>query len=297
MLLFVMPDSYNFKLAFRGEQIDNSVDAFEAANTILATSQAFQEVAGILTNSDAKETIKININAFQKGSFITDFLVTTPVPIGALPLITPVIPTIVEVGKNVMSTLKTFIEIRKALKGKPPQEVRPLPNGSINIVTKVNGDNNNITFNVSAGDFRALQDKAVIKNIAKAVEPLVKSDSPLEEIAIYEEGDSGTSIVMNKDDAQYLKETDTFQTVPDITYKGTVSKIDTKARSGYLDIQSKRLAFTYPKDLPQEQFEIMIESLKTKIQVYLAGTVTMDYSANPRTMNIIKVERDVTLFS
>ena len=38
-------DFYKFKLGFKGKLIENSVDAFDVANTILATSQSLQELA------------------------------------------------------------------------------------------------------------------------------------------------------------------------------------------------------------------------------------------------------------
>src|SRR5690606_37842855 len=99
---------------------------------------------------------------------------------------------------------------------------------------------------------------------------------------------------------KFMKKDETnedFQTLPNVKYKGTISKIDTKARSGYIDVQSKRLPFIYAKNLPQEKFEILVYSLRTRVQLYLIGEVTMDYEANPKSMSVTDIESDSTLFS
>jgi hypothetical protein len=62
MINKVDQDFYKFKLSFKGRLVENSVDAYDVANTILATSAILQEISKILYGEEA--AIKININAF-----------------------------------------------------------------------------------------------------------------------------------------------------------------------------------------------------------------------------------------
>jgi len=94
----------------------------------------------------------------------------------------------------------------------------------------------------------------------------------------------------------YLASEDEMQIIPEIKYKGTVSKIDTKACTGFIDLHSKRVSFEYPKELPKDQFDILVDSLRNKIQIYLTGSVEMDLESNPRKILVAKVDRDEVLF-
>jgi hypothetical protein len=142
-------------------------------------------------------------------------------------------------------------------------------------------------------DFRTVQSNTIAKNATKAVQPLTKPDSLLEEIDL--SSDHNIKIDITKEAAPYIEENDNFQTLPSVKYKGIISKIDTKARSGYIDSGSKRLPFTYPKTLKHEQCAILVESLKRKIQVYLIGAVTMDFESNPKSMVVGNIESDIKL--
>jgi len=139
-----------------------------------------------------------------------------------------------------------------------------------------------------------IQSNTVAKNAAKAVQPLIKTDNLLEEIDLF--SDDKIKIEIPKEIAPYIETDDNFQTLSAVKYKGIISKIDTKARSGYIDIGAKRLPFIYPKTLKHGQFVILAESLKQKIQIYLIGDVTMDFESNPRSMFVTKVESDIKLF-
>lgn len=289
-----MDDYYKFTLSFKGQLVENSVDAVDVANTIMATSQALYEIASIHYGNEVDEILKININAFERGSLHADFLTFIEQTAAVVVPLLPEINQGLTLGKTIVSTLKTFINVRKGLEGKAPSKIVAQQDGSINIV----GGTNN-TFNITLNDLRTLQNKTVIKSVGKMMEPLMSDESLLESISLQETGESGTPEILKvtKEEAMYLKSDQDFQTITNVTYKGTVSKIDTKTRSGYLTIGQKRLSFNYSKNLPQNKFEILAESLKLQVQIYLIGDVTMDYESNPRTMILSDVQEDMKLFS
>lgn len=281
-------DSYKFNLAFKGQLVENSVDAFDVANTILATSQILNELAEIRYGNNAKEQIQININAFKQGSLKTDFIILArDLGVIATPLI-PVATNIYEIGKNVLSGYKTIIAIRKILKGKPPKSIKQIAGTKIEFTSF-----DNSKMEVNYYDLRGVQSRTVQTNLAKIGQTLSKEGSLIDEMDIVDV--ENESFVIKKEDAPYLAPLEESQLLPEIKYKGTVSKIDTKARSGYLDISNKRLSFTFPADLPEEQFIFLVESLKRKIQIYLVGSVLMDFENNPEKMQVTKVESDLKL--
>lgn len=286
-----MSDHYKFSLTFRGQLVENSVDAYDLANTILAVSQALNHISEIHYGPKDRDRIRINISAFKQGSLVNDFLIYI-VQQGAgafLPLL-PLAPQAVEVGKAMLGSLKMFMEIKSALKGKPPRKVVHQQNGTV----EIHGDNNYVV-NISNNDFRALQDKAVSKSVAKIAAPLNKADSCISELAISEQ--QNEIFTVSKDKAQYLMDTDQVQTLPKVKYKGIVSKIDTKACSGFLTLGSNRLSFNYdPVQIIQEKFTLLVDSLRDQIQIYLEGEVTMDYEGKPRLLVLSDVLPDETLF-
>jgi len=103
-------------------------------------------------------------------------------------------------------------------------------------------------------------------------------------------------IEIDEHDATYLRSSESVQNLDSIKYKGIISKIDRKANSGYLDVGSKMIPFNYSQELHQDKLDILIESLRTKIQVFVIGSVTMDYESNPKHMFIVDVESDNKLF-
>lgn len=284
---------YKFQLSFKGKLVENSVDAYDVANTILATSNILQEIAEIKFGTATSDKIKINIHAFKEGSLVTDFILhNLDTMVTTAPALIPMTNTIFTTGKDILTTFKTYLDIKKALKGEQPAEIKALSGNKFEL--KVNGDNNNVTFQVNAQDLRVLQSKTIEKNTEKIVQPLTKPDSLIEEIEFTPEEVEPMEI--NKEEASYLGYSETVQTLDKVKYKGVISKIDTKANSGYIDIGSKRLPFNYPQELAQDKFDILIESLRTKIQVYVIGSVTMDYESNPKQMLIFDVESEIKLF-
>ena len=191
----------------------------------------------------------------------------------------PLVGEIYSVGSSILKGYKAVVEIRKILKVKTRSIV---PVGDTNL--EITGyDNTKIVINYN--DFRAVQSKTISRNLAKIAQPLTKDSTLLDQIAVIAE-DQEESFVITKDDTKYLDQLEETQVLPEIKYKGIVSKIDTKASSGYLDISSKRLAFTFQNNLPEEQFAILIESLKRKIQIYLVGSVVMDFQNHPSSMEV-----------
>lgn len=285
-----MEQDFKFKLSFKGELIENSVDAFDVANTILAFSQSLHELADIKYGEDYSESIKININAFSKGSLNTDFLIFVDqgkdIALGLLPIAT----NTVNVGKEVVSAYRTYVDIKKMLKGKKPKKIEVAADNSVKIIAY-----DNAVININYNDLRALQSKTLAKNIAKVVQPLSKEDSLISEISVSADSEIMSSV--NKEESNYLENGEDFQVVSQVKYKGIISKIDTKANSGYINLGAKRLPFSYRKDLSQEEFELLVESLRKKVQIYILGDVNMDYESNPRSMMVDKVQSDFTLFN
>jgi hypothetical protein len=192
-------------------------------------------------------------------------------------------------GKAILGAYKDFIEVKKILKGKEPKEIKPIDQFNFQITA-----DNGSTINLNIDGLRILQSRTINKNATKAVSPLIKEGSLLNEIDIMAPDEE--DLVITKDDSQYIRETEGSQSLERIKYKGIISKIDTKAGSGFIEIRSKRLSFYYDESLPKEKFALLVESLRSKIQIYLIGSVIMDYENNPLNMKVVDVESDITMF-
>ncbi len=286
-------DVYKFHLSFKGQLVENSVDAFDVANTILATSYALQEVASVKLGEEAAKNLRLNVAAFKEGSLISDFLYYMAPPMVAVaPQLMPIAQNVIEASKTVLDGFETFARVRKLLKGQPPKEVRVVENG--NVVIQIADAHAPITINMS--DFRLLQSDAMAKYAAKATQPLRDKESLLERIEIAGDTDRTLDISINKEEASYFEPTSAFQTLPQVRYKGEITKLDSKVRSGYVSIGARRIPFTYSADLPHGKYIILAESLKQHIQIVLVGEVTMDYESNPRSILVSDVESEIKLF-
>ena len=190
---------YKFRLSFRGELVENSVDAFDVANTILATSFALQEIAKTKLGEKEANNLSLNISAFKEGSLTSEFIyhfaniVSTALPFA------PLAPDIIKTGSAVLGGLKSYLDIKKLLKGKPPESVKAIGGNKIEI--NVSGTNNKVV--ISNSDFSLLQSKTLAKNIAKAYQPLLKENTPIETIEI--EGVKIKEIGVNREEAAYLE--------------------------------------------------------------------------------------------
>lgn len=282
---------YRFRLFFKGQLVENSADAFDVASTIIATTQSLQEIISIRYGDEASKSIKLNINAFREGSLNSDFILFFETASNAVVPLIPIASNVYDVGKTVISGLSTYIAVKKLLKGKPPKKIQAINGGQeFKIIA-----NDNATININSYDLRGLQSKTLAKSTSKAVQPLTKESSLLEEIGI--ESDEDTFLV-NKEESRYIISTEETQDIENVKYKGTISKIDRKACSGFLDLgPKKRLGFNFPTDLDQKKFHLLVASLETRIQIYLIGNVIMDYESNPSSMNVIDVKSDIDLFS
>lgn len=289
-------NSYSFDLHFDGQLVENSADAFDVANTIIALSTAIQQIVRIKYGDDASKQVSLNINAFKEGSLKTQFLMllnddaTRQQLIDAAQMYAVPVFTI---GKETLSVLSDFISVRTWLKGKKPKRVVPDMLG--NTYTIYASDNSTVTIN--SDSFKALQDKTISRNIAKAVEPLEKEGSELESLSV--DANGVNPIHVNRGEAKYIRNgEDELQQIDSMHLKGTVTKVDTKVRSGYVNLGStgkKRVSFTYPSTLSQDEFDILVTSLRTGVQVYLIGSVDMDMEGLPRAIDIASVEEDEKL--
>lgn len=286
-----MQDVYRFQLSFKGQLVENSVDAFDVANTILATSLSLQEIATLKLDKNTAQELKLNIGAFKEGSLVSEFVYyMVPTAIAAAPVLVSATPQILEASRVVIDGLRTYVDVKKLLKGKKATSVKAVDGGQ-NITITV-GDNSSVTINYN--DYRALQSQTLSKNVAKMTQPLRKEDSLLDEINLIASSDNSFNI--KKDEAQYFVSDDLLQTVSEVRYRGVVTKIDSKVRSGYISVGSKRIPFTFPENLSNEQFIILAESLKRQIQIILIGEVSMDFESNPRSISITGVESELQLF-
>ena len=285
--------SYRFDLSFKGQLVENSVDAFDVANTILATSYALQEIAITKFGEENTKLLKLNISAFKEGSMVSEFMYHFASLARDVAPLFPLSGDIIKTGTTILDGLKTYIDIKKLLKGKPPESAKAIEGGKVELHINVNGNNNKIIIDYS--DFGLLQSPTLAKNVAKATQPLRKEDTSIEQIDIGPT-DVKNLIDITKEDALYLDSNESFQVLPDITYKGMVTKIDSKVRSGYINLGKRRIAFTYSPELTNEEFIILVESLKRKIQIFLIGQATMDYEGNPRSIAVRKVGSEITLF-
>jgi len=284
-------DYYRFDLSFNGDLVENSVDAFDLANTIIAISQSLNQISSI-KYEHLEEKIKINVNAFKGGSFISEFLIFLE---QSRDLVTPFIPIALngyQIGKDILSTLDTYIKVRKTLKGKPPSKVVHTNEG----VTIYASDNAKVTVNHI--DFRAIQDTRIAKNIDKAIQPLLKPESEIKDISLTDQEKKVISV--NRNEAEYLRENQIFQEIDNHVLKGTVTKIDRKTLAGFLtlgDVKTgKRVSFTFSGDLAEDKFHFLITSLEKKVKIYIRGKLKTDYESNPRHIDVTDVRQDEDLF-
>lgn len=280
---------YRFQLFFKGQLVENSADAFDVASTIIATTQSLQEILSIRYGDEAVKDIKLNINAFKEGSLVSDFILFFD---QARDIATPLIPVTehaLEVGKSMLEGFNTYVKVKKLLKGKSPKKIQALDDGTKFEVTA----SDNTTIIINNYDLRGLQSKTLAKSTAKAMQPLIKDMSLLEEIGLR---DGESVLTVNKEESSYIVNSEETQAIEGVKYKGTISKIDTKAHSGFLDLGTRRLGFTFPREINATQLHILVSALESRIQIYLVGNVTMDFEGNPSTMNVTKVESEVTLF-
>lgn len=282
---------YRFQLFFKGQLVENSVDAFDVASTIIATTQSLQEIISIRYGEEASKDIKLNINAFKEGSLISDFILFFDQAKESSVALLPIVSSVYDVGKTVIDGLSTYIEVKKLLKGKKPRSVQSIEGGRKFEITA----NDNATIIINNYDLRALQSKTLAKNAAKAVQPLLKESSLLSEIGISTESEK-ENIVVNREEAPYIVLGEETQALEGVKYKGTISKIDTKACSGFLDFGSKRLGFTFVKNISEKDMHILVTSLEKRIQIYIIGNVTMDFEGNPSSMAVTGIESEVNLF-
>lgn len=289
-MLHAYNDYYKFNLTFKGDLVENSVDAFDLANTILAISQALNQISSIKYESTSSK-VKINVNAFSRGSFISEILIYVEQGKDLIVPLFPILGTGYKIGKDILSSLKMYLDVRQMLKGRPPSKVEHNNDGVV-----IYGNNTQIF--VTHNDFRVIQDKSVSKSLDKAVQPLLKDDSEINEVSITENGQDIASV--DRQAAQYLRENESFQTINNFKIKGLVTKIDTKTCKGFLNLgdirTGRRISFSFQLSLPKEKLHILIESLESKIKIYLHGQSVMDYEGNPRSIDVIDITQDEDLF-
>ena len=159
-------NSYKFQLSFKGNLVEHSVDAYAVANTILATSLALNRISELKFNDELKDTLRININAFKQGSFISEFLIYLPQTIdpGLVAVLFPKVEEGYRIGKEILQTLGLVIAVRKKWMGEKPKEVRHNEDSSITIT-----GSNNVVINIAARDLSYVQDSRLGENIKKMV--------------------------------------------------------------------------------------------------------------------------------
>lgn len=293
-------DLYKFELVFDGKLVENSADAFDVANTIIALTNTTREMVRVKYGDDASKQVTLNINAFKEGSLKTQFLLMLTEPnVHTIPLISATAVggfKAYKVGKEAIGMVKDYVSVRKWLKGKKPTKVEASPTGDTYTIYATNSQ---ITINKDS--FKALQDRTIQKNMDKVVQPLEKEGSELESLSIRtdEDTEEKPSIIVARSEAKYIRRGDEeLQSIDKMRLKGVVTKIDTKVRSGYLNLgsmTSKRVSFNFSKKLPHEQFEILILSLKTQVQIYVIGVVEMDMEGRPCAVDIVEIEEDEKL--
>lgn len=285
-------DIFEFELGFKGQLVENSVDAFDVANTILALSTAITQICEI-NYGEGNEAIKVNINAFKKGSLITDFLVYVKdgLPYSPIPIFDG--KKALDIGKNILDTIKVFVEVKTLLKGNKPKSVKSVGDKLIQIIAE---DNSNV--NITINQYKSLQDKTIAKNLEKAFLPLTVEGNEIEsiEIATNDIKDFET-IKIDQANSRFMKTNEDSQNLPNMKHRGYISKMDTKTRSGYLTIGQKRVPFNYPKTLHNIEFELLVQSLKEKMLIYLVGDTEMDFEANPKFITAKTISTDKDLFN
>ncbi len=278
-------NKYTFKLSVKGDLVENSVDALDLANTIIATSQVLSEISKIEYGEGSKK-VKININAFQQGSLLTEFLIyMTEDPAKTLALGA----TTVLAGEKMLDILLKVIKVKKELKGKSPKKISQADNG-VNFEIHT-GDNSVVV--VDSSGIQALQNRSINKNLDKVFKPLQNENTQISSIDFITENET---IATNRKESEYMLPIESYQNVDDVTYKGFVSKLDSKVRSGFLSIGSSRISFTYDDQLSKEEYYILCSSLRTKVKIVVKGDAVMDYEGNVKSIVVNKILNDETLF-
>ncbi len=290
-------DNYRFDLTFDGELVENSADAFDVANTIMAVSSLIQEVVSLEHGEETAKKVSLNINAFKEGSLKTQFLFlySDPTTLQAQALvIAGTTWGAIKYGRQALGVVKDVVNARKWLKGRKPDKIEAKPGGDTYVI---HANNSKLTINKTV--FKALQDKAVAKNLDKAIEPLEKEGSQLESLSITGEDEKKPLIQISKAEAKYVKRGDEeLQTIDKMRLKGVVTKIDTKVRSGYINLGNmgaRRVSFSYSKGFDSKQFDILVQSLRSRVQIYVKGAVDSDMEGHPKSIDIIEADEDEKL--
>jgi hypothetical protein len=282
-------------LVFEGKQLNHSVDVYELADTLIAFSRVIEDIAilNYIGENNKDQSIRINVNAFQGGSFKTLFDLSLQ---DLLPIATTTAQIVANNPKEtldaIVGTVKNVFALKKFLEGKPA--VKYLINGGTNTFNVFNISGGQTTIDLST--FRSIQDRQINENMRKMVEPLSR-ESAIEDIHI---DDDGQKIIdVQKQQYTYFQPLEEVQVTDDHRIKGVVSRLDSKTEAGCLTIKDRRVNFTFdriPYEAKQSSFALLVESLKLKVPVFLVGLATFDLESQLKKIEVRSVESDIKLF-
>ncbi len=176
-------------LRYQGPAVDDgTMNVYDAAANMVAFSDYVVAAAHKLYGDDV--VVKAEINAFQRGSFVTDILFQVA-GIGSTLL------SITTDVKGVVNTVKQSLELFKFLKGSPPAKIEKRDDHSIN-VTNNNGNIIVVTTESLHLTLDPLAGKAASQFIGEAL-----AKQGVNQIEISSNGESVAQAT--KDDAQYYR--------------------------------------------------------------------------------------------
>ena len=292
-----MNESEKLRVSFKGS-LGGSINIHDLVATLFALNSAL----GIIYESEGhvstKKKLCVDVNAFKKGSFDTDLLIyikdiaesTAPL----LPLVaqSQTFSTI----KSVLNILKSALDVRKFLKGKPAKEVTIEQSGKHPIAHIYNFNGEKTEVNISV--YNVLQDKKFNAATKKMVEPLSRKESQVETIELLTK-DNKPKTTINRSDVPAFENIDELQSTKNYELRGVVTALDRKTSNGKISVGPRRVNFEVADNLMIEQYnkfdDLLIESLRLKIALLFEGEAALDHEGNVKKIKIQNITPEVKI--
>ena len=277
---------YSFKITYDAKE-NLSIEVDDLVTSMSFFNKSILRICESIHSPDIKNKLKIYIHPFKDGSFITDYSLTT-IDFQS-PLFLTGLYTVITFGKEIFELLKTWIDIKVALKGEPITSIQPCGD---NCVT-VNGSNNKVTIINNQIVIKLINDKTLDNEFDQAQEILSKTSSNVDVIDITAQDIESFSI--DKSQSKYFKK-DELINKKEMKFNGIVSKIDKKVKSGYFELNGNRVPFKYNK-LEPGKIDYLYQSLSNDTEITISCIAEIDYSGEYKNLDIRNiVEKPVRLF-
>lgn len=274
---------YDFSVRYYGDALeDNSIPIKELAPSLLALSEAFQEVQFIANPHE--ETISLDIKATEKGSFIIDLILTN-----GKDIFDQAISFLNGTESNALSNLVTYVSIfsgaltfiKKNAKSKVDKN-ESLDNGSIKITFK-----DQTTIEIPKESIEATRSVKFRRNMKEVIKPL-ETDG-IEGIDFYHIKEE--AIEINKNDAVAFEvpeledkelettESEVYLQIINVAFEHGKWKFSNGSNSFYASIEDESFIDGVKKNLQQfGSTDTLKVKLRTSQKIDKEGKLKSDFT-------------------